>query len=50
MGQLRCSRSEFVRQEQQKECPQEMVSGRLKSIMQIGQFSYSISYSIINVL
>ena len=50
IGQLRCYRSEFVRQEQQKECPQEMVSGRLKIIMQMGQFSYSISYYIIYLL
>jgi hypothetical protein len=46
MGQLRCSRRELVRQEQQKVCPQEMVSGRRKTIMQIGQLSSSIYSSI----
>jgi hypothetical protein len=46
MGQLRCSRRELVRQEEQKVCPQEMVSGLLKSIMQMGQLSSSIYYSI----
>jgi hypothetical protein len=41
MGQFLWSRNELLRQEWQKVCPQEMVIGRLKIIMHIGQL---ISY------
>lgn len=48
MGQVRESLTAVLRQEWQKVCPQEMVSGRLKTMKQMAQFISSIS--ILNII